>query len=602
MGFFLLILLVGFFVWLYVSQRKKTGRRHDVLRAEALYALIDDTLHYVTPPPLTLEEAKAEIASGKTLDEVCDEVSDTVIEDLTESPRLYLGRREANLCRGLKVEEDYLEAREAIQTHSDLERFEREAPDIEAELEVFRHVAGGRFPVVQPAPLRDRHTYVIGKTGSGKSTLLTWMMYQDAMSDQGFAFLAPEAETIEEDLLPYLPSWRFDDVIYFNPADEQNRHHFNPLHLEEGDDLDRRAEEVYALFSRLMLGDQTPRIAQILRHAIYALLEVPDTTLLDLPALLSREDAAFRREVAAAVRDARTRAFWEATYDTYPKNAHLPILTRLAAFLRPRRVRNVLCRKGRGLDMRSIMDEGKILLCNLSDGLLGEATSRLLGGLLMAELQLAAIGRADAAPRDRRRFYIYLDEFQSFVAQGSVSYEKLLSRSRKYGTPIVLAHQQTGQIPPSLLQEILGNVATIVAFQLGRRDANRISSELILDTDLERPTVEPQALTLQSTGRATIRLGRYAFPLIVDETLRTREPDDVLKDDILARSRRDGEAGAHARSQTAREAAAAGKERKEAVDDAVVDDAAAGGADEQPEEDPVPAFPFGPDFDPGTVY
>ncbi|MFB6231214.1 MAG: type IV secretory system conjugative DNA transfer family protein, partial [Salinibacter sp.] len=369
-------------------------------------------------------------------------------------------------------------------------------------------------------------------------TLLTWLAFQDITDGQGVAFLTPEAETIEQDLLPHIPRRRRDDVIYFNPADERCRFSFNPLHRDPGDDIDRKVEAVFTSLTRLMESGSA-RINQILRQTIYALVELPDTTLLDIPRLLDRENPHYRKQVISRLEDEQTKHFWKSTYPGLPSNAHVPILTRLAKFIRPRSVRNVLCRSGQGLDFREVIDSGKILLCNLSDGLLGEAVSRILGGLIMSELQLAAVSRADVPESDRRRCYVYLDEFHSFTAHANVSYEKLLSRARKYRLPLTLAHQQTGQISTDLVREIFGNANTLVSFLVSRRDANRISRECIRDDVPGRQTVDPEELVTLGVGESFAKVGTHAFPMQVTATLESFEKDLAVKDQIIADSRRD---------------------------------------------------------------
>ncbi|MCA9774810.1 MAG: hypothetical protein KC466_20485, partial [Myxococcales bacterium] len=348
--------------------------------------------------------------------------------------------------------------------------------------------------------------------GSGKTTLLTWMVYHDISKGEGVAFLSPEAETIEEEIIPYIPPRRLADVIYFNPADSNNRYSFNPLHLDEDEDLDQKVDEVFSNFSRLMEGDMSPRISQILRQLFYALVELPGATLLDIPRLLDRENTHYRSQVIAQLRDEQTKAFWRDAYPALPANAHIPILSRLAQFIRPRRVRNILCRPEKGLDFREIMDSGKILLCNLSDGLLGEHASRLLGGFIMSQIQLATVSRADTPARERRRFYVYLDEFQSFTAHSNVSYDKLLSRARKYRLPLILAHQQMGQLPPNLLKEVFGNVSTIVSFLVSRSDANFIAREFVRDDAPDKKTVAAEELVTLDVGEAFVKIGTMAFP------------------------------------------------------------------------------------------
>src|SRR5918997_517016 len=233
------------------------------------------------------------------------------------------------------------------------------------------------------------------------------------------------------------------------------------------------------------MGDTGPRMDEILRQTFYALLERPGATLLDIERLLTRGDASFRQEIINSTSDEQTAYFFEKTYPSYPKDAHLPITTRIGRLVRPRLVRTLLCQPGVSFNFREAMDEGKILLFNLSDGALGEQTSQLLGQLIVSKIQMAGMSRGDTPAAARRPFYLYLDEFQTFTGVAETSYEKILSRARKYLLGLPLAHQQTGQISNSLMQEILGNVSTIIAFSVSSADSTKLCKEFVVDMGVE---------------------------------------------------------------------------------------------------------------------
>jgi len=531
----LLILgIAAFFLWRYFTKKDK----YLDAKANELTTAVNDTYSYLGGM-VTEQGIREQLASG-SVRSVIDDVKDVVkAKMILEDGAVILGDRKGNVARGIALEEDIERMESEIQTTREFKQYRKAQPELEARLDVWREVANSTFPVALNRELRDRHTYVIGKSGSGKTTLLTWMVVQDLLDEQGVAFLTPEAETIEHDILPYIPEERKGEVIYFNPADDRCRYSFNPLHRDPGDDIDRKVEEVFTSITRLMEGAGSARINQILRQVIYALVELPDTTLLDIPRLLDRENPHYRKQVIAQLEDPQTKRFWRTTYNEFPRNAHVPIMTRLARFIRPRHVRNVLCRPEKGLDFREIMDSGKVLLCNLSDGLLGERTSQLLGGLIMSELQLATIGRADVPPQRRRRFYVYLDEFHSFTSHANVSYGKLLSRARKYRLPLILAHQQTGQLSTDLVREVFGNVSTLISFLVSRRDANQISRECIRDDLPGRVTVAPEELVTLNVGEAFVKIGTHAFPMYVTTTLREFKKDWATKADIVYSSRRE---------------------------------------------------------------
>jgi len=357
---------------------------------------------------------------------------------------------------------------------------------------------------------RDRHVYVIGKSGSGKTNLLRNLIYQDLLEGNGIGVIAPEAEMIEEEILPYIPDHRIDDVIYFNPAGGAYPVCFNPVHLDEGEDIDLRVDENLTIFRRLF-RETGPRMDEILRQALYALLEKEGATLLDVERLLERTDSTFRNEVIRSSKDENTVHFFRDIYPQYPKNAHLPITHRLGRLIRPRTIRNILCNPQSSLNFREAMDEGKILLFNLSDGILGEVNSQLLGQLIVSKFQTATMSRADLAKGERRPFYLYIDEFQTFTGVAATSYEKILSRARKYRLGLILAHQQTGQIPMELLKEIFGNVSTMISFNVSQRDASRLAKEFISEYNGEIINVPEEEFLSLKVGQAYCKIGRHSF-------------------------------------------------------------------------------------------
>ena len=400
------------------------------------------------------------------------------------------------------------------------------------------HALGkAKLPVVLPESLRARHAYIIGKSGSGKTTLLRNMILQDLEAGRGVAVLAPEAEMLRDELLPFIPRHRFDDVVYVDPADTERPIPLNPLYLEEGEDLDLKVDETFTILQRIYQDEGTggaPRMEQILRQGLYLLMRIPGTTLLDFERLLDRQDPSFRTWALAQLNDPEAERFWQHTYPAYPKDAHLPLVSRLGRFLRPKVVRSLICAPG-CLNVRAAMDQGKILLFNLSDGLLGAANAELIGQLVVAKLQMAAMSRADAPKETRRPFTVYLDEFQTFCGVAAASYERILSRARKYNLSLVLAHQQTGQIPEQLMREILGNVATVVSFAVGASDAKRLCREMVGEVNGEPIPLDPRELLSLRVGDAWCRISRNVL------FLHTRPAPEhgpaAVRDEVIRRSR-----------------------------------------------------------------
>jgi hypothetical protein len=244
----------------------------------------------------------------------------------------------------------------------------------------------GQIDITLPYSLRDRHCYIVGRSGSGKTNIIKMMLLQDIYYGKGVGVLAPEQELITEDILPYIPQERLNDVIYVNLADSRPIA-FNPLHLDEGEDIGQKVEDFVTIFKRAV-GDTGFRMDQILSETLYALIRRPGSTLDDIERFLSRTHPAFRNEVLQTA-DERARTFFEETYPGMDRNAANPVLSRISAFTRRDAVRRVLCQPGQSFNFRRAMDEGKIVLFNLSDGILGEQASQLLGQFIISKIQLA---------------------------------------------------------------------------------------------------------------------------------------------------------------------------------------------------------------------
>ncbi|MFZ1685525.1 MAG: TraM recognition domain-containing protein [Candidatus Zixiibacteriota bacterium] len=403
----------------------------------------------------------------------------------------------------------------------------------------------GSWPIKVPQETRARHMYVVGKSGYGKTNLLRYLILQDISKGAGIGVLAPEAEMLTEEILPFIPEERLKDVIYFNPADLAQPVVLNPLHLDQGDDIDLHVDETFTILQRVV-GEGGPRMDEILRHSLYALCERQGSTLLDLEPLLDRQDDALREAVIASTQDEQTKRFFLSTYPQFPKDAHFPIVNRISRLVRNKYVRNCLCPPTRTsltqieiahrlLNVRTAMDHGKILLFNLSDGILGEAASQLIGQLIVAKFQTATMSRANIAKGERRPFYLYLDEFQNFCSVASQSYEKLLSRARKYGLGLILAHQQTRQVPLELYREILGNVSTLISFQVAQADAGRLAPEFISQIDLSIEALPPEELLRLNIGEAYCRIGKTTMLLKVPKI--DLEGDPQMANAVITASR-----------------------------------------------------------------
>jgi hypothetical protein len=397
---------------------------------------------------------------------------------------------------------------------------------------------GGDVPVMLPRALRLRHELMLGKTGSGKTTAIRNRIGYCLRAGEGLLALSPEADLIEAEVLPLIPPERLDDVVLIDPADLGQPVSLNPLHLQPGEDPDRRVDELMSVFARLT-GDEdgsaTPRMENILREGIHPLIRIPGMTLLDLERLLDREDDSFRRWVVGQTTDERTRHFWTTTYPSYPKGADLPLRNRLGRFLRPRAVREILCAPGSGFSLRSAMDTGKVVLVKAADGLLGPANAQLIMHLMVAELQLAAMSRADLPPERRRFFTAFLDEWETTANPAATSYATLAARARKHGVGLVLALQSLSQVSTKLIRQVLSNTAVLVAFQISADDARRLAREMVGEVDGRLRTVRPEDFLSLRVGEAICRIDRRVFRLT------TLPPpaggDPAVREEVRRRSR-----------------------------------------------------------------
>lgn len=352
-------------------------------------------------------------------------------------------------------------------------------------------------------PDRRAHMYVIGKTGTGKSTLLETLIRQDMENGHGLALLDPHGDLVSK-LLSAIPDHRKADVIHFDVADSSRPLGFNPLESVDREKRPLAAIGLLDAFKKIWVDSWGPRLEHILRNALLALLEYPGATLGDVLRLLS--DDAFRRDVAGRLSNAPVRQFWLREYEGYPPKfraeAIAPIQNKVGAFLANPTLNRILSQPRSAFDCRRVMDEGKILLVNLSKGKIGEDTASLLGALLVSKFSLAALSRADVAEEERRDFFLYLDEFHS-VSTGALA--TMLSELRKYRVGLILAHQYLEQVEEEVLAAILGNVGTQIVFRLGISDAEVFAKEFYPEIGLEDLVSLPNRhvyLRLMIDGRA----------------------------------------------------------------------------------------------------
>jgi hypothetical protein len=319
---------------------------------------------------------------------------------------------------------------------------------------------------------RDRHMYVIGKTGMGKSTLLENMAIQDIRNGEGFAFIDPHGGTADR-LLDYIPENRIKDVVYFAPFDLEHPIAFNVM---EDVGYDRRhlvVSGLMATFKKIWEDAWSARMEYILTNTLLALLEYPDATLLGVNRMYTDKD--YRKKVVDNVKDPVVKDFWTKEFanygDRYTQEATPAIQNKVGQFTGNPLIRNIIGQAKSSFDIRTMMDERKILIINLSKGLVGETNMRLLGSMLTTRIFLAAMSRAEhsaTALAKLPHFYFYVDEFQNFANE---TFAEILSESRKYKLNLVIAHQYIEQMEEEVRNAVFGNVGSTVVFRVGPFDA-----------------------------------------------------------------------------------------------------------------------------------
>ncbi len=315
---------------------------------------------------------------------------------------------------------------------------------------------------------RRRHMYIIGQTGTGKSTLLENLAINDIRMGKGLAIIDPHGELAEK-VLDFIPENRIDDVIYFNPADMKFPIAFNPLEQVNSDFRHLVASSVMGVFKKIWVDAWSARMEYILNNTLLALLEYPNSTLLDVMRMFSDKD--YRNRIVDGLHDHVIKAYWTNEFAKYTERlsteAVSAIQNKVGQFVSNPLIRNIIGQPRSTMNMRDIMDSGKILIANLSKGQMGEDNSALLGGMLISKLQIAAMSRVDIPMDERRDFYLYVDEFQNFSTE---SFANILSEARKYRLNLIMAHQYIEQLDEKVRAAVFGNVGTTICFRVGAED------------------------------------------------------------------------------------------------------------------------------------
>ncbi len=375
---------------------------------------------------------------------------------------------------------------------------------------------------------RQRHIYVVGKTGTGKTTLLENMAKQDIQAGRGLAIVDPHGEFAEK-MIDFVPSSRVNDVIYFNPADLDFPIAFNVMEKVDSEHRHLVASGLVGVFKKIWAESWGPRLEYVLRNAVLALLEYPGSTLLGIMRLLV--DKEYRQRVMEKVKDPVVRSFWVDEFSKYKGNFEVeaisPIQNKVGQFLTNPMIRNIVGQTRSTIDPRKAMDEGKILILNLSKGLIGEDASALLGAMMITKIQLAAMSRIDTPENERKEFYLYVDEFQNFATD---SFANILSEARKYRLGLILAHQYIGQLITDsgtrVKDAVFGNVGTMIVFRVGAEDAEFLEKEFspeFIANDLVGLGFAQVYLKLMIDGFSSRPFSATTLPPIVREEKSSRE-------------------------------------------------------------------------------
>jgi hypothetical protein len=377
---------------------------------------------------------------------------------------------------------------------------------------------------------RGRHVYILGQTGTGKSGALELLTLSDIYYDQGFAVIDPHGD-YAQDILDFIPQRRLDDVVYFNPADTAYPIGFNPLEISDPSLKGHISSELVGVLKRLFAESWGPRLEYILRYSLLALLDYPNATMLDITRLLTEKK--FRANVITYIDDPVVKNFWVTEFaswnDKFASEAVAPVLNKVGAFTANPMIRNIIGQPKSTFNLRKIMDEGKILIVNLSRGLMGEDNAGILGAMMVTKIQLAAMGRADMPLEERRPFYLYVDEFQNFATD---SFATILSEARKYGLNLTVANQYISQMSEPVRSAVFGNVGTIVCFRISPDDSPFLQK--YFEPQFEAPDLIQQHSRFFVT---TMMISDEKAPAFSAKTLNLPVAPDSLTARIVALSR-----------------------------------------------------------------
>jgi len=341
---------------------------------------------------------------------------------------------------------------------------------------VFR---GSERPIFVGDEDRRRHMYIVGRTGMGKTQLLKTMILQDIYSGKGVCFIDPHGDAAE-DILEMIPPERAEDVIYFDPSDAARPFGLNMLEAYNEEQKHFVVANIIGLMYKLFDPNKTgiigPRFEHGVRNAMLTAMSKPGATFIEVMRLMT--DAEFVKELLPLVQDPVVRRYWTdqiaQTSDFHKSEVLDYTVSKFGRFVTNKMMRNIIGQSQSSFDFRRVMDEGKILIMNLSKGKIGEENSNFLGLVLVPKILQAAMSRSDTPEFQRKDFFLYVDEFQNFATE---TFADILSEARKYHLELIVANQFIGQIDENIKNAVFGNVGTIISFRVGVTDANFLQHE-----------------------------------------------------------------------------------------------------------------------------
>lgn len=379
---------------------------------------------------------------------------------------------------------------------------------------------------------RRRHLYIIGKSGVGKSKLQELMIRQDVAHGHGLCVIDPHGELIDQ-ILDFVPRERIEDVCIIDPSDTEFPVSFNPLSNVDPQFKFQLTQGLIEVLQKQFGANWTPRLEHVFRFTCLALLDYPYATMRGMISMLT--DRNYRQKVVEYIQDDMVKRFfaiefadWSEKFDT---DAIIPLVNKLGQFLSDPLLRNIFGQKENKIDIAKLMNEEKIIFINLSKGRIGEENSSFFGSMFLTKIKQAGMERAAIPERERKDFYLYVDEFQNIVTQ---TFENILSEARKYGLNLTMAHQYVGQILPKIHQAVLGNVGSVITFRVGGEDAVKLKPEFA-------PVFETKDLINLAVGEFYVKMtidGESYDPFSAETLKVLPPPHESYRQEIIDASRR----------------------------------------------------------------